>query len=90
MAFSIPESTIEEIRQRTDLVELIGSRIPLKRAGASYKACCPFHHEKSPSFHVNPTTGLWKCFGCGAGGDVDLSQRHRRYARRRGLGPHLY
>ena len=69
MSFSIPESTIEEIRARTDLAELIGSRIPLKRAGASYKACCPFHHEKTPSFNVNPDKGFYHCFGCGESGD---------------------
>jgi DNA primase len=48
----------------------VGETVELKRRGSDWWGCCPFHHEKSPSFHVNPTTGLWKCFGCGAGGDV--------------------
>jgi DNA primase len=51
-------------------VEVIGSYFPLKRAGANFRALCPFHKEKTPSFHVNPTKQMWHCFGCGAGGDV--------------------
>ncbi len=52
------------------MLQLVGETVELKRRGSDWWGCCPFHHEKSPSFHVNPTTGLWKCFGCGAGGDV--------------------
>ena len=67
---TIPDQTIEEIRSRTDIVQVIGERVPLKRAGSTWKACCPFHHEKTPSFHVNPSRQTYKCFGCGEGGDV--------------------
>ena len=59
MAFGIPESAIEEIKARTDLSDLIaGYGIQVKRAGGSYKACCPFHHEKTPSFHIQPEKDL--------------------------------
>lgn len=67
---TIPDQTIEEIRSRTDIVQVIGERVPLKRTGSAWKACCPFHHEKTPSFTVNPSRQTYKCFGCGEGGDV--------------------
>ena len=71
MAFGISEQTIEEIKARTDLADLIaGYGIPVKRAGGSYKACCPFHHEKTPSFNIQPAKGFYHCFGCGESGDV--------------------
>lgn len=70
MAGIIPERVLEEIRFRNDIVEIIGERVPLKRSGATYKACCPFHKEKTPSFNVNPNQQYFKCFGCGEGGDV--------------------
>ena len=71
MAFGIPESTIEEIKARTDLADLIaGYGIQVKRAGGSYKACCPFHHEKTPSFNIQPAKGFYHCFGCGESGDA--------------------
>jgi len=71
VAFGIPESIIEEIKARTDLSDLIaGYGIQVKRAGGSYKACCPFHHEKTPSFHIQPAKGYYHCFGCGESGDV--------------------
>jgi hypothetical protein len=71
VAGRIPDSTIEEIRLRTDIVDLISSYgIQIKRAGSSYKACCPFHHEKTPSFHINREKGLYHCFGCGESGSV--------------------
>ena len=71
MAFGIPESAIEEIKARTDLSDLIaGYGIQVKRAGGSYKACCPFHHEKTPSFHIQPAKGYYHCFGCGESGDA--------------------
>lgn len=69
MAFQISDRQVDEIRYRTDIVELIGSYVTLKRAGTSYKACCPFHKEKTPSFVVNPARQSFKCFGCGEGGD---------------------
>lgn len=61
---------IEEIRSRISIVDVISSRIQLKRAGSTFKACCPFHHEKTPSFVVNPAHESFKCFGCGESGDI--------------------
>ncbi len=66
----IPQNTLEQIAAANDIVEVIGSYFPLKRAGSTYKALCPFHQEKSPSFTVNPQRQIFKCFGCGAGGSV--------------------
>ncbi len=63
-------SPIQEIKDRLDVVTVIGRYVPLKKSGGSYKGLCPFHSEKTPSFHVFPQTGTWKCFGCGAGGDI--------------------
>ena len=71
MAFRVPDSTLEEIRLRTDLVDVISSYgVQVKRAGAGYMACCPFHHEKTPSFSIQPEKGFYHCFGCGESGDV--------------------
>lgn len=61
---------IEQIAAANDIVEVIGSYIPLRRAGSAYKALCPFHQERTPSFQVNPQRQIFKCFGCGAGGSV--------------------
>ena len=66
----IADQILEDILSRVDIVELIGSYIPLKRAGRNYKATCPFHHEKTPSFMVSPDRQIYHCFGCGAGGNV--------------------
>jgi DNA primase len=66
----ISPETIERIAAANDIVELIDSYFPLKRTGSTYKALCPFHQEKSPSFTVNPQRQIFKCFGCGAGGSV--------------------
>ena len=66
----ISKDVIEQIRNANDVAEVIGSYFQLKRAGGSFKALCPFHKEKSPSFHVNPQRQIYHCFGCGAGGDV--------------------
>src|SRR5437588_5000639 len=60
----------EEIRDRSDIVEIIGMSVPLKKAGRNYKGLCPFHQEKTPSFNVDPQTRSFKCFGCGESGDV--------------------
>jgi DNA primase len=70
MAPMYAKNALEEIRARTDIAELIGAYLPLKRAGSAFKALCPFHKEKSPSFHVNPQRQIFKCFGCGEAGDV--------------------
>ncbi len=67
---SIPTETIEQIAAANDIVEVIGAYFPLKRAGASFKALCPFHQEKSPSFNVSPQRQSFHCFGCGVGGSV--------------------
>src|SRR5471030_3467208 len=64
----IPDAFIDELLARTDLVEVIGSRVPLKRQGREYSARCPFHDERSPSFTVSPTKQFYHCFGCGAHG----------------------
>ncbi len=66
----IPQETIERVAAASDIVDVVGSYVPLKRAGSTYKALCPFHKEKSPSFTVNPGRQMFKCFGCGAGGSV--------------------
>lgn len=61
---------LEEVRFKNDIVDVIQSGLDLKRTGATYKALCPFHKEKTPSFHVNPQRQIFHCFGCGKGGDV--------------------
>lgn len=66
----IPEDIIEDIRNRTDLVDVISDYVLLKKSGENYKALCPFHVEKTPSFIVNPRKGIFHCFGCGIGGNV--------------------
>ena len=67
---TIPSDTIEQIAAANDIVEVIGSYFPLKRAGANFKALCPFHQEKTPSFQVNSQRQTFHCFGCGVGGSV--------------------
>jgi DNA primase len=67
---TIPSETIEQIAAANDIVEVIGSYFPLKRAGTNFKALCPFHQEKTPSFMVSPSRQTFHCFGCGAGGSV--------------------
>ena len=64
------DEIIEEIREKNDIVDVIGSIIGLKRTGNSYMCCCPFHNEKTPSFHVSRAKQIYHCFGCGAGGNV--------------------
>ncbi|MBN3041080.1 MAG: DNA primase [Candidatus Omnitrophica bacterium] len=66
----IPQNFIEEVQSRTDIVELISSYIPLKRTGRNFKALCPFHGEKTPSFIISPQKQIFHCFGCGEGGGV--------------------
>ena len=66
----ITDEDKERVRQATDFVALVGETVELRQRGQEFWGCCPFHGEKSPSFKVNPNTGLWHCFGCGEGGDV--------------------
>lgn len=66
----ITDEDKERVRQATDFVQLVGETVDLRQRGNEFWGCCPFHSEKSPSFKVNPQTGLWHCFGCSDGGDV--------------------
>lgn len=68
MSGLIPQDFIDDLIARADIVEVVGRRVPLKKAGREFKACCPFHDEKSPSFTVSPGKGFYHCFGCGAHG----------------------
>ena len=68
MSGRIPQHFIDELVARADIIDVIGTRVPLKKAGKEFKACCPFHDEKSPSFHVVPDKQFYHCFGCGAHG----------------------
>ena len=95
----IPERVIEEVKFRNDIVDVIGQYVQLKRSGSTYKACCPFHKEKTPSFNVNPDRQMYKCFGCGEGGNVisfmmkhqgmDFLTAVRALAERAGIGLEL-
>ena len=66
----IPQDKIDEIKSVADIVSVIGDYVELKRAGSNYVGLCPFHNEKTPSFSVSPSKGIFHCFGCGVGGDV--------------------
>ncbi len=66
----IPDDAVEEVRSGADIVDVISEFVPLKKAGREYKANCPFHEERTPSFYVVPDKGFYKCFGCGKSGDV--------------------
>lgn len=68
MSGQIPQSFIDELLARADIVEIVGSRVPLRKAGKEYKACCPFHDEKTPSFTVSSAKQFYHCFGCGENG----------------------
>jgi DNA primase len=91
----IAEESIERVAAANDIVEVIGGYFPLKRAGTSWRALCPFHREKSPSFHVSPQKQAYYCFGCGAGGSVfkfvmeyervDFATAVRRLAQKAGI-----
>lgn len=66
----IPETLLDDVQSRVDIAQLIGQYVPLKRAGRHFKALCPFHKERTPSFHVNTDKQIFHCFGCGVGGNV--------------------
>ena len=66
----IPDTAIEEVRGLADIVDIVGDYVRLKKRGSNFVGLCPFHTEKTPSFNVNPSIGIFKCFGCGEGGDV--------------------
>lgn len=95
MAGLIPQSFIDDLLNRTDIVDVVGSRVPLKKTGKNYSACCPFHNEKTPSFSVSPDKQFYYCFGCGAGGNalgflmdhdkLDFPQAVEELAQRAGL-----
>ncbi|MFQ5945378.1 MAG: CHC2 zinc finger domain-containing protein, partial [Anaerolineae bacterium] len=91
-------SVIDDVKERVDIVDLVSSYLPLQKAGRNYKALCPFHREKTPSFIVFPDGGRWHCFGaCATGGDaftfvermenVDFGQALRILADRAGVTP---
>src|SRR3989338_4849507 len=69
MAF-VPENVVQEIRDRANIVSVISQYVPLKKMGVNFKACCPFHGEKTPSFVVSDAKRIYHCFGCGKGGNV--------------------
>ena len=71
-----PDNFIQEVVDRTDMEELVGRYVSLKRSGSKLWACCPFHSEKTPSFSLYPQDGSFYCFGCGAGGE-DAASRSR-------------
>lgn len=75
------DELIEEVRSRNDIVDVIGSYVNIKKKGNSYSACCPFHHEKTPSFHVSREKQMYHCFGCGVGGNVyTFLMEHENYS----------
>ena len=81
MAGRIPSEFIQQLLARVDLADLIGRYVPLKKAGAEFKACCPFHNEKTPSFTVSPRKGFYHCFGCGAHGTaITFLMDYNRYS----------
>jgi DNA primase len=70
MAGRIPQAFLDDLLERVDIVEVIDRRVKLRKSGKNYTARCPFHEEKTPSFSVNPSLQIYKCFGCDAGGNV--------------------
>lgn len=70
MAGRIAQHFIDDLLDRSDIVDIVSSRVPLKKTGKNFSACCPFHQEKTPSFSVSPDKQFYYCFGCGAGGNA--------------------
>src|SRR5690554_6311694 len=70
MSGLIPQQFIDDLLNRTDIVDVVGERVQLKKSGRNHTACCPFHQEKTPSFSVNQAKQFYYCFGCGAGGNA--------------------
>jgi len=66
----IPQETIERVAAANDIVDVIGAHVALKKMGTRFRALCPFHREKTPSFYVDPQRQTYKCFGCGVGGTI--------------------
>src|SRR5450432_4196206 len=76
----IPQETIQQIVSRIDIIEIISSFIRLKKRGVNYIGLCPFHNEKTPSFNVSPVRNIYKCFGCGKGGNaVNFIMEHEHF-----------
>ena len=71
----IDRETVDRIYAAANIVDIIGEYVTLKRKGVNYQACCPFHNEKTPSFVVSPSKGVYKCFGCGKGGNAGAIRR---------------
>src|SRR5258706_12352627 len=65
-----PANFVDDLKAHVDIVQIVQERVPLRKSGATWKGLCPFHGEKTPSFHVNGDKGFFHCFGCGVGGDV--------------------
>ncbi|MBO7283760.1 MAG: DNA primase, partial [Bacteroidales bacterium] len=75
----IDKLTVDKILETAEIVDVVGDFVSLRRRGANYIACCPFHNEKTPSFSVSPTKGIFKCFGCGkAGSAVTFLMEHEQ------------
>ena len=86
MPGSIPSDFIQDLLARVDIVDVINSRVPLKKAGREYKACCPFHNERTPSFYVNPQKQFYHCFGCGESGTaVSFLMKYANYQFREAI-----
>ena len=77
----ISPNTIQQIQGRTDIIDVVGNFVKLKRRGSNYLGLCPFHNEKSPSFTVSPSKEIYKCFGCGRSGNtISFVMEHEKYS----------